>query len=273
MRLVVTLLVRDEIDIVEANVRHHLRCGASHVIVTDNRSIDGTRELLDALAAELPLTVIDEPSTGYEQSAWVTRMARLAATEHGADWVINADADELWWTADDDLVGALARTRDAFGVVEAPQLNFAPRHREQAPDDLVLRWRRWATRKAAHRAHADVVISQGNHKVMAPASRVDPDRSRITVLHLPHRSYAQFERKIVEGTRAYRNSPDLPEAAGAHWRALYEVWEEGGLPHHWDTQLQVSPPRALTELARRRLAVDLRVRRAIEASRPADPSR
>jgi len=266
VRLVVTLLVRDELDIVEANVRHHLRSGAAHLIVTDNGSVDGTRDVLADLAGALPLTVIDEPSRGYEQAEWVTRMARLAATEHGADWVINTDADELWWTGGGDLAAALDATPARFGVVEAPQLNFTPRHAEQGPDQLMLRWRRWATRKAAHRADPAVEIAQGNHKVLAPSMAVDPDRTRITILHCPHRSYAQFERKIVDGTTAYRNSPDLPEQMGAHWRELYEVWEQGGLRDHWDHEIQVSTRRTAIELARRRLTIDTRLRSAVRAA-------
>ncbi len=266
MRLVVTLLVRDELDIVEANVRHHLGSGASQVIVTDNGSVDGTREVLAELATRLPVTVIDEPSRGYEQAAWVTRMARLAATEHGADWVINTDADELWWTEQGDLAAVLGATEPRFGVVEAPQLNFAPRHAEQRPDQLVLRWRRWASRKAAHRADPHVEIAQGNHKVIAPRMAVDPDRSRIAVLHCPQRSFAQFERKIVDGTRAYRNSPDLPEEMGVHWRSLYAVWERGGLRDHWDHEIQVSPWRAVRFVARRHLTIDTRLRSTIRAA-------
>ncbi len=262
----VTLLVRDELDIVEANIRHHVRSGAAHVIVTDNGSVDGTREVLSDLARTLPLTVIDEPSRGYEQAVWVTRMARLAATDHGADWVINTDADELWWTRGGDLAAALDTTPARFGVVEAPQLNFAPRHAEQRPDQLVLRWRRWATRKAAHRADPTVEIAQGNHKVLVPRMAVDPDRTRLAVLHCPHRSYAQFERKIVDGTTAYRNSPDLPEQMGAHWRELYEVWEQGGLRDHWDREIEVSPARTTRLVARRQLTLDTRLRSTIRAA-------
>ena len=97
MKLVLTVLARDEADVIDAQVAFHLNAGVDFVIATDNNSGDGTTELLEAYARDGVLHLIREPAEGLRQGEWVTRMARLAATEYGADWVINTDADEFWW--------------------------------------------------------------------------------------------------------------------------------------------------------------------------------
>ena len=84
MKLVMTLLVRDEEDIVEDHLVYHLNQGVDFVVATDNRSVDGTRDVLDRFQRLGYVEVIDEPDDTYDQWRWVTRMARRAAIEHGA---------------------------------------------------------------------------------------------------------------------------------------------------------------------------------------------
>ena len=57
----------------------------------------------------------------------MTRMARLAATEHGADWVVNSDADEFWWPRGGDVAEVLAAVPGRFGVVRGMWRQFVPR--------------------------------------------------------------------------------------------------------------------------------------------------
>ena len=131
MRVVLTLLVRDEADIVEANLRvPPTRLGVDHVIVTDHRSTDGTTGDPRRFERDGRLTLLREESDELRQSDWVTRMARLAATEHGADWVINGDADEFWWPRDGALHDVLAAVPARYGALRGLWRNFVPR-----PDD------------------------------------------------------------------------------------------------------------------------------------------
>ena len=49
MKLVETLVVRDEADIVSTQIRYHLNAGVDFVIAADHESQDGTTEILESL--------------------------------------------------------------------------------------------------------------------------------------------------------------------------------------------------------------------------------
>jgi len=87
MKLVQTLVVRDEADIVGEQIAYHLNAGVDFVIATDHESEDGTTQILERYVREGRLRLIRVQGE-MRDGPWRTHMARLAAIEHGADWVI-----------------------------------------------------------------------------------------------------------------------------------------------------------------------------------------
>ena len=84
MKLVMTLLVRDEEDVLRANLEFHREQGVDFFIVTDNKSEDSTPDIVKEYEARGLAKYIFEGDDDYNQWAWVTRMARLAAPRHGS---------------------------------------------------------------------------------------------------------------------------------------------------------------------------------------------
>jgi len=212
VRLVITLLVRDEADIVDAQIAYHLNAGVDYVIATDHESQDGTTEILESYEREGYLHLLRERGD-VQESGWRTRMARLAATKFAADWVINTDADEFWMPRQGTLKDVLAAVPEAFGVVWALSRQFVPRPDEgssfaermtvrlSAPaaiNDPVSPYRPHA--KAAHRADPDVVVIHGAHsaRTRLPLLR---NWYPADVFHFPYRTLEQYERKNAR--RAY----------------------------------------------------------------------
>ena len=108
-RVAIVAMVRDEEDIIEGFVRHHLRLGDALYIV-EHRSTDRTPEILRALAAEgLPLTVTHISTMAQRQAECVTALMQQAFAD-GCDIVVALDADELI-VADSAETLAAARLR------------------------------------------------------------------------------------------------------------------------------------------------------------------
>ena len=208
MKLVMTVLARDEADVIEAHINFHLKAGVDFVIATDNRSQDGTTEILESYARKGQLHLIREESEYLHQSEWVTRMARLAATEFGADWVIHSDADEFWWPRGESLKDVLASIPGRYGIVRALLRHFVPR-----PDGDSFFAERMTVRmstsapindprslyrpnlKVVHRAEPNVTVSIGTQRLID--SPLIPLRGwyPIEFFHFPVRSLEQCERK------------------------------------------------------------------------------
>jgi hypothetical protein len=237
MRLVMTLLVRDEADVVDAQIAHHLNAGVDFVIATDNLSSDGTTEALERYASEGRLHLIREPGEDLRQTEWVTRMARLAATDFGADWVINADADEFWWPEGESLQDVLAAVPSHFGVVRAAWRNFVPR-----PEGEPFFAERMTTRycapsfhphplsthsKSAHRGAADVRVGRGNHEAFAHDLRPIRGWYPIEILHFPVRSLEHCRRKYVTQFVALERNAE--KGIPGHMAEAYRAYRAGDL--------------------------------------------
>jgi Glycosyl transferase family 2 len=207
MKLAMTLLVRDEVDILDAHLSFHLNAGVDIVIATDHRSVDGTSELLRSYAREGYVHLIRRDDEKIDQSNWVTHMARLAATEYEADWVINSDVDEFWWPREASLKEVLAAVPDRYGVVRVVSRVFVPRPGEGwFADRMIVRLALAApindsgtpyrhVAKAVHRGHAGAVVQQGNHNVVGLPHSEFTGWSPIELLHFPLRSSEQTARK------------------------------------------------------------------------------
>ncbi|WP_240183600.1 glycosyltransferase family 2 protein [Leifsonia aquatica] len=235
-------MVRDEADIIRPMIEHSLAQGADILIVTDNGSTDGTTEILESFGDRIDLR--HDPVHHKQQHSVVTRMARDAHDRYAADWVINADADEFWMpvaggaTVKDVLAEVPASLR-AFTVpvidmTGAPALRGTGferlRFRDNRPVEQLQRigLRAHSTPDAVHVGDPDIEVAQGNHFVSLPTGEL-PVGLELEVLHLPWRSWEQFEGKVVKSGRAYESNPDLAPSPNHHGMREYWRWTFGAL--------------------------------------------
>jgi hypothetical protein len=275
MKLVLTVLARDEADVIDAQIAFHLNAGIDFVIATDNASRDGTTEIFESYEREGCLHLIREPAEGLRQGEWVTRMARMAATEFGADWVINSDADEFWFPRGPSLKEVLGTVPVQFGIVNTFWRSFVPR-----PDTGEHWWERMTARlssvapindprsfyrpvvKVAHRAEPDVTVGRGNHDLVRTRSRPLAAWHPVEVLHFPLRSRAQWARKVQLQGDAFTKHIDRM-GTGYHLTG-YDALRRGRIDEQHDAMV-VDDEALARGVDKGTLVVDTRLREALRA--------
>ena len=92
MRIVVSLGIKDEVEIIERTIAHLWSIGVDLVIACDMGSTDGTIEALERLRSREDLWLV-RMSDEYDQDTWTGKNLDLLQ-QAKADWVIFLDADE-----------------------------------------------------------------------------------------------------------------------------------------------------------------------------------
>lgn len=247
-KITMTLLVRDEEDIIEDMLRFHRAQGVDSFIVMNNLSTDRTPGILKKLSQEFPILVLQQNEDNYSQSKWVTQMARQAAID-GADWVINSDADEFWLPSRGRLKDYLAALPEDVRMVKVMRHNAAVirkasdilqkeqcHPRKDTVFEVVSRNNMGDSLpgKMLHRADPDVVVEQGNHTVTGIIGRKVLSGGDLVILHFPYRSLTRYRSKINYGGAAYMRNLELRPEIGATWREHFKKRDSGELEKFWD---------------------------------------
>jgi hypothetical protein len=274
MKLVMTLLARDEADIVRENVDFHLNAGVDFVIAMDNRSRDGTTEILESYARHGRLHLIRQEGEYLRQADWITEMGRLAATDFGADWVLHSDADEFWWPRGESLKDVLESIPERYGVVRALLRHFVPRPEygsSSFAERMTVRVSAAApindprslfrpNLKVLHRADPNVNVSIGAQRLID--SPLVPLRGwyPIEFFHFPVRSREQCERKYSYQEVAPGQSPS------PYYDRVRALIDEGRADEVWKS-LVVDGEALQRGLGEGSLVMDTRLRDALRTVR------
>jgi regulator of replication initiation timing len=245
--LALTLVVRDEEDILAANLDFHLAQGVDVILVIDHGSSDATPEILREYESRGQVRAFRDEDRAHDQSARVQRLLGVAAREHQADWVIHCDADEFWMPTAGSLRDVFAAVPDRFGYMVVRRSNFVA----VAEEDGRPFWQRLRIRetqsqnlrgdplepKVAQRPAAGDRVAPGNHGLIDPTMEEAPDIGAVEVLHFPSRSFAQFERKVLATGIGYELLEGREAGVGIDQLALLERQRQGELAAVYAEQL------------------------------------
>jgi SAM-dependent methyltransferase len=260
-RLLALSVVKNEIDVVELFVRHNLQF-LDAMLVIDNGSTDGTREILARLIEEgLPLVIYDDPRAGHLQAQ---RMTALYANNLGffaPDYVFMLDADEfLRAESREEMMKALSEIPAGYrGAI--PWRTYVLRAEEASKDEILFKriTRRRRTEVPEYSkavipwrgpSESPLEIQQGSHEVFRASGERVPEvpLQHVSIAHFPVRSLAQLKQQTIVGWLAHLVMDPRAPASGYttswHRREIYKLIVAGRLTP--DTVARVSANYAQT---------------------------
>jgi hypothetical protein len=229
MRVVRMLAVRDEADVLAANLCWYAEAGIDTVAV-DNGSVDGSAEMLeDAVRAGsiLRLETVEPTGPDTDWRGWSEVIARLQgmAARERPDLVLLASADEFFEVGDGpDLLAALEEDlRAGWTVFEFKNMEFHMTNGDPDQEDVRLRLRYYSLwdvemfRGVRWEPGIDFTAKLGHRPVLPHSAEWRLSPRLYVSRHYPLRSREQATRKVSR----LKQRADRPGASTHYLRLVY----------------------------------------------------
>lgn len=249
-KLIMTLVVKNEEDIVEQNIRFHCAMGADGFIVTSHNCTDNTNAILDNLKKEgLVLDVIYQTGEKHQLNVWVNQMIKLATKKYGATWMINADADEFYYSKSLNLKQSIQKcsagianvlwvdalflfpdNRDNF--LECPFFVTSPFTQFMAEQLNIYNIPKFkpfigsqGCTKVIHKTSDHPKAQKGNHTIIIK-NKVSIEAADIKLFHYHIKNYKGYENKVKRWKEAIKYKP---EGESEHLKKMISLYDKGDL--------------------------------------------
>ena len=249
LRLAASYLIKNEVDIIEANIRFHAQQGVDHFAIMDNGSTDGTREVIESLRSEFDIFVLDRPEHTYQFHKWRQEIVGVCDKAFSPDITICCDADEFWINKHGKTLKSALSRNDS--VVTVPRYNMIPsksildggdfydtelkvlnpisfnKEAQKNKHELAILLSKIGP-KVAVNPRGLISLNGGNHRakhIHFWNGRVSDD---LAVYHYPVRSYEHFERNVLNRKKVI-DDKSLNIRIGDHYRRWARIYDAGRL--------------------------------------------
>ena len=267
MKVAAIVGVKDECDLIQPCLERLWAVGVGPILVLDDHSVDGTRDVVDRLASRSPAPLARTTfSPDFGQNMLVDGpVVGPFVRQHSPDWLLFIDADEFLICVNHDLptllVGAVSPvfsierfnvplTNDPFvpvtGTDGSAFLGVPLITRREVLSRKLLEEsadRRWIMHrlapKLACRPGCVAQYGLGWHSVWDASGQPIPAHPAkgIVIAHLPMTTLDRFVRKVGNAREFFRNyGESYPGDAAWHWKRWVDLADRGLLDVEFEAQ-------------------------------------
>ena len=269
MNIVAIISVRDEVELISANINYHLSIGFKGIVVADILSSDGTSQKLDNYKGNPKVSIIKAPSQDYEIFDWRKVLVDIAKQNYQPDYISHIDADEFLYSPKLENLDSVAFTHDQltikrFNCLAGMEKDFAAPTCMRDMDHLTVA--RYPTPTAFDQRNnsepADWLFTSVGPKLICRSDRLDrfiggshsavdqagqvlqgTTSNSFFFIHFPFTTYERFLRKVKNVSNMVDMLADriTNEAYAYHWRRWARLYREGGdIAIHEEYQRQLA---------------------------------